>query len=203
MINLIPTEDEVIKILRETDAYRHGHFVNSRGQHTSHHFRVPWAFHYYDNARILAVGLSRMFRMDKKISSNLPEVTMISPSAHVIPVVFSMREALNAEQIFWAQGSNGGRHFPQYIKDCDLKPCIVVDDIVRTGGTMRETFRIVKEIGANIIGCGAIVRFSTGPKEIDGIEIKSLMEFDCNYYDSLDEWEAAEGNDAALEEIEF
>jgi len=100
MVNLVPTQDAVLKILRENDAYRYGHFVNQHGKHTSHHFRVPWAFHYYDNARILAVGLSRKFRMDKKISSKLPKVTMISPSAGVIPVAFSIREALNADQIF-------------------------------------------------------------------------------------------------------
>ena len=203
MVNLIPPKEEVIKILQENGAYKHGHFVNQHGKHTSHHFQVPWAFHYYDNARILAVGLSRMFRMDKKIASNLPNVTMISPSAHVIPVVFSTREALNADQIFWADNSNGDRNFPQYVKDCDLNPCIIVDDIVRSGSTMRETFRLVKNIGATIIGCGTIVKFKDGPSEIDGIEIKALMEFDCRSYETAEDWKAAEGNDSPLEEIEF
>ncbi len=203
MVNLIPTKEEVIKILEENGAYTRGHFVNTKGKHTSHHFRVPWAFHYYDNARILAVGLSRLLRMDKKVSSNLPKITMISPSAHVIPVVFSIREALNAEQIFWANDGDGPRSFPQYVKDCDLYPCIVVDDIIRSGDTMRETFRIVKSLGAKIIGCGTIVKFAEGPQEIDGVEIKALMEFDCRYYDSEKEWEAEEGNDSPLEEIRF
>jgi len=203
MVNLIPPKEEVIKILEENGAYTHGHFVNKKGKHTSHHFRVPWAFHYYDNARILAVGLSRLLRMDKKVSSNLPKITMISPSAHVIPVVFSIREALNAEQIFWANDSDGARQFPQYVKDCDLYPCIVVDDIIRSGDTMRETFRIVKSLGATIIGCGTIVKFADGPNEIEGVEVKALVEFDCRYYDSEKEWEAAEGNDSPVEEIRF
>jgi len=203
MVNLVPTQGAVLKILRENDAYRYGHFVNQHGKHTSHHFRVPWAFHYYDNARILAVGLSRKFRMDKKISSKLPKVTMISPSAGVIPVAFSIREALNADQIFWAENRNGDRKFPQYVKDCNLNPCIIVDDIVRSGSTMRETFKIVKGIGATIIGCGAIVKFASGPDAIDGVEIKSLVEFDCRSYSTEEEWAAAEGNDSIMKKIEF
>lgn len=205
MINLLPSKAEVIKILEENDAYQHGHFVNQDGKHTSHHFRVPWAFHYYDNARILAVALSRKFRMDKKISSNLPKITMISPSAGVIPVAFSIRDALNAEQIFWAESSNGNgeRKFPQYVKDLNLNPCIIVDDIVRSGSTMRETFRLVKGIGASIIGCGAIIKFADSPKEIDGVEVKALCEFDCRSYETAEEWEAAEGNNAEVQEIRF
>ncbi len=68
---------------------------------------------------------------------------------------------------------------------------------------MRETFRIVGSIGAEIIGCGAIVKFSDGPDEIDGVKIKALMEFDCRSYNSAEEWEAAEGNDSPIEGIEF
>ncbi len=203
MINLIPPKDEVMQILESSGAYRNGHFVNAAGKHTSHHFRVPWAFHYYDNARILAVGLSRKLRMDKKISSHLPKVTMISPSAHVIPVVFSIREALNAEQIFWAENGNGERKFPQYVKDCDLNPCIIVDDIVRSGATMREAFRIVKGIGAEIVGCGTVLKFADSPDEIDGVEIKALTEFDCPFYDSAEEWAKAEGSDAPAVEVRF
>lgn len=203
MIDLIPNKEEVKKILQESGAYHYGHFVNKSGKHTSHNFRVPWAFHYYDNARILAVGLSRKFRMDKKISSCLPKVTMISPSAHVIPVAFSIREALNAEQIFWAENHDGEQQFPQYVKDCDLNPCIIVDDIIRSGTTMEKTFETVKSMGATIIGCGAIIRFANSPKEIGGVEIKSLTDVDCHYYDSLEEWEEAEGNDSSPVEVKF
>ena len=184
-------------------AYRNGHFVNQNGKHTSHHFQIPIAFHYYDNARILAVGLSRKFRMNRKISSKLPAVSMISPSAGVIPVAFSIREALNAEQVYWAENENGVRKFPDYVTERDLNPCIIVDDIVRSGSTMNETFRMVKEAGLKIIGCGVILRFKDAPEEIDGIQIETLTEFDCRSYDSEEEWRAAEGNDSPLEEIRF
>ena len=80
MVDLIPSSESVMNILEKTGAYRKGHFVYPNGKHASHYFQMPLAFRYYDNARILSVGLSRMFRMEKTIASQLPKVSVISPS---------------------------------------------------------------------------------------------------------------------------
>ncbi len=197
MVNLIPSAESVMKILQETAAYRFGHFVNQAGEHSSHYFKVPRAFHFYDNARVLSVGLSRKFRMEKTVASFLPQIAIVSPTPDSIPVAFSMRDALNAEQIYWATRESGTRRFPNYVDEhCKFNPCIIVDDIVRSGSTMRETFELVKKLGVKVIGCGAIVRFKDGPTEIDGIKIESLVEFDSPIYDTSEKWQAAEGNDA-------
>jgi orotate phosphoribosyltransferase len=74
MVDLIPSAESVMEILRKTGAYRKGHFVYPNGKHASHYFQMPLAFRYYDNARILSVGLSRMFRLEKAISSRLPRI---------------------------------------------------------------------------------------------------------------------------------
>lgn len=63
-------------------------------------FQMPLAFRYYDTARVLAVALSRKFRLEKDISSQLPKVAVISPSSGGIPVAFGVRDALNAEQVY-------------------------------------------------------------------------------------------------------
>lgn len=199
MVNLIPPPESVMRILNETEAYRFGHFVNPEDKHSSHYFRVPRAFHFYDNARVLSVGLSRKFRMDKTVSSLLPQVAIVSPTPGSIPVAFSIREALNAEHIYWATRESGTRQFPLYVEQCKFNACIIVDDIVRTGSTMRETFELVKKLGVDIIGCGAIVRFRSGPTEIDGINIESLVEFDAPVYDTFESWRSSEGNDAPRE----
>ena len=70
-----------MQILQKTNAYRHGHFVSQNNRHSSHYFKVPMTFHFSDNARILAVGLSRKFRMDTIIASHLPRIAVVSPSA--------------------------------------------------------------------------------------------------------------------------
>jgi len=203
MIDLIPSPESVMQILEKTGAYRKGHFVYPSGKHASHYFQMPLAFRYYDNSRVLSVGLSRKFRMDKTISSRLPKVSIISPSPGGIPVAFAVREALGAEQIYWAEIEDGKRQFRQYLKDSDIHPCIIVDDLIRTGRAIEETVELVKEIGAEVIGYGAIVKFEEAPKEIEGIKIQSLAVFNSNFYDSTEAWKSAEGSDAAEETVRY
>ena len=183
MVELIPSQDAVMQILTRTGAFREGHFVYPNGKHSPHYFQMPLAFRYYDTARVLAVALSRKFRLEKDISSQLPKVAVISPSSGGIPVAFGVRDALNAEQIYWAEQEQGQRMFRQYVNQGEVNPCIIVDDIMRSGKAIEETVALVKTLGARMIGCGAIVRFDTAPNEIEGVPIKSLIDFDVKMYE--------------------
>ena len=202
MVELIPSQDSVMQILKRTGAFREGHFVHPNGKHSPHYFQMPLAFRYYDTARVLAVALSRKFRLEKDISSQLPKIAVISPSSGGIPVAFGVRDALNAEQIYWAEQETGQRMFRQYVNQGEVNPCIIVDDIIRSGKAIEETVRLVKTLGARIIGCGAIVRFDSAPTEIEGTPVQSLVDFDAKMYDEADD--CVECKDAiAPEQVRF
>jgi len=174
-----------MEMLKKTGAFREGHFVYPSGKHTPNYFQMPLAFRYYDTARVLAVALSRLLRVEPDVSSVLPKVAIISPGPGGIPVAFGVREALSAEQIYWAEREDGKRMFRQYINKGEVNPCIIVDDIIRSGVAIRETVELVRELGARVIGCGTIVRFRDAIDKIDDdIPIKSLVEFDSKFYDS-------------------
>lgn len=204
MVDLVPPPDSVMEILTKTNAYRKGHFIYPNGKHASHYFQMPLAFRYYDNARILSVGLSRLFRMEKAISSRLPRVSVISPSPGGIMVAFGVREALSADQIYWAELEDGKRQFRQYIGKGDVYPAIIVDDILRSGRAMQETFDLVEELGAEVIGCGAIVRFEDSQTEFNGVPVKSLLTFDVNFYDTEEQWRTSRNaSDSETETVRF
>ncbi len=204
MVDLIPTPESVMKILSETGAYQKGHFVYPNGKHASHYFQMPLAFRYYDNARILSVGLSRLFRMEKSISSRLPRISVISPSPGGIMVAFGVREALEANQIYWAEMEDGGRQFRQFIGEGDVYPAIIVDDIIRSGRAIQETIDLVQNLGAEVIGIGAIAAFDNGPTEFNGLPVKTLLRFDVNFYDTAEEWKLSKSaSDAAEQRVRF
>ena len=165
MVSLIPSPDSIMQILKRTGAFREGHFVYPNGKHTPHYFQMPLAFRYYDTARVLAVALSRKFRLERDISSRLPKVSIVSPSSGGIPVAFGVRDALSAQQIYWAEQEGGKRMFRQYVNQGDIAPCIIVDDIIRSGHAIEETVALVRELGAEVIGCGTIVRFTSAPDQ--------------------------------------
>ncbi len=201
-MNLIPSSDEVMEILTQTGAFREGHFVYPSGRHTPHYFQMPLAFRYYDTARVLAVALSRKLRLEKDISSILPKIAIISPSPGGIPVAFGVREALSAEQIYWAEREEGHRMFRQYVSHGEINPCVIVDDIIRSGKALGETVSLVRELGAQVIGCGTIVRFTSAPEYIDDVPIKSLVEFDATWYDES-EAGRADWKDSEAEHVRF
>ena len=189
MPRLIPEPSQVLEELKKTGAYREGHFVYPSGQHTPHYFQMPLAFRYYDTARVLAVALSRKLRLEKDVSSALPKVSIISPSPGGIPVAFAVREALTAEQIYWAEREDGKRMFRQYVQKGDVHPCVIVDDIARTGAALQQTVEIVQQLGARVIGCAVIVRFRNSPARLEvpgdeSVPILSLVDFDAKWYDS-------------------
>ena len=203
-MNLIPPPEEVMEILTKTEAYRRGHFIYPNGKHASHYFQMPLAFRQYDNARVLSVGLSRMFRMEKRIAKRLPNVSIVSPSPGGIMVAFGVREALSAQQIYWAEMEGGKRQFRQYIGTGELHPAIVVDDILRSGRAMRETIDLLKEINTEVIGIGAIMAFEKAPTEFDGIPVKSMLKFEVNFYDTEEEWKASRNaSDVPAEVVRF
>ena len=187
MVNLIPSSEVVMQMLKRTGAFREGHFVHPNGKHSPHYFQMPLAFRYYDTARVLAVALSRKFRLDRDIASQLPKVAVISPSSGGIPVAFGVREALSAQQIYWAEREEGKRMFRQYVNQGEIHPCIIVDDIIRSGSAIEETVKLVEELGAKIIGCGTIVRFESAPKMIAGVPVQSLLDFDAKWYNTGEE----------------
>ena len=202
MVELIPSPDSIMQILKRTGAFREGHFVYPNGKHSPHYFQMPLAFRYYDTARVLAVALSRKFRLNRDISSRLPKVSVISPSSGGIPVAFGVRDALSAEQIYWAEQEGGQRMFRQYVNQGEINPCIIVDDIIRSGHAIEETAELVKTLSAEVIGCGAIVRFNSAPEEINGVPIKSLVEFDAHFYDEGDACADCK-QDAPVEHVRF
>jgi orotate phosphoribosyltransferase-like protein len=116
-------------------------------------------------------------------------------------VAFGVREALSAEQIYWAEMEEGKRQFRQYMSESEVHPAIIVDDIMRSGKAIQETFDLCKEIGTKVIGCGVIAKFEDAPNEFEGIPVKSLLSFDVNFYETDNEWSTSRSaSDKAAEE---
>ena len=203
MVQLVPTQEEVMSILRRTGAFREGHFVYPSGKHTPHYFQMPLAFRYYDTARVLAVALSRLLRVEKEISSAIPKVAVVSPGPGGIPVAFGVREALNGEQIYWAEREEGMRMFRQYVQKGEVNPCIIVDDIIRSGKAIQETVTLVRDLGATVIGCGTIVRFKDAPDNLgEDVPVKALLEFESKFYESGDDCSECKSG-APVEHVRF
>jgi orotate phosphoribosyltransferase-like protein len=83
-------------------------------------------------------------------------------------------------------------------------PAIIVDDILRSGKAMQETFDLCKEIGTEVIGCGVLVKFSDAANEFNGVPVKHLLSYDVNFYENEGEWKKSpNASDAEEEKVRF
>ena len=59
-MHLVPTQEEVVGLLRRTGAIRDGHFEYPNGLHATEYMQVQLAMRYFQHAKVLSVGLSRL-----------------------------------------------------------------------------------------------------------------------------------------------
>jgi orotate phosphoribosyltransferase len=181
-VQLIPSPDQVTELLGETGALREGHFEFPTGQHSSHYFQMPLAMRYHGNARVLNVALSRLLRREPEVLASLPGCAVVAPAAGGIPVAFGVREALNADQIFWAEKENGRYYFRQYLDAKGLK-CILVDDVVRSGKVITHMIDLIRKAGAEVVAVGSLVHFKDAHFDTGNIPYYSLLDVDSRFYE--------------------
>ena len=179
-VQLIPSPEQVRKLLGETGAFREGHFEFPTGQHSSHYFQMPLAMRYHGNARVLNVALSRLMRREPEVLSALPDCAIVAPAAGGIPVAFGIREALGANQIFWAEKDGDRYFFRQYLDARGLK-CILVDDVARSGKVITAMLDVIREAGAKTIAIGSLVHYTDAHFETD-IPYFSLLDVEAGFF---------------------
>ena len=177
---LIPSKEAVLDVLRETGALREGHFEFPNGVHSREYFQMPLAMRYHGNARVLNVALSRLLRMEHEVLAALPDCAIVAPAAGGIPVAFGVREALDANQIFWAEKENGKYQLRQYLDAKGLR-CILVDDIVRSGKVINLMVDLIHQAGAEVVAVGSLVHFNRAKLDIGHIPYKSLVNVDSSF----------------------
>ena len=76
-MEIIPRQDEVLAVLRETGALREGNFVYPNGLYSDLYLQVPLAFRYYQHAKTLSVGLSRKVRANAELRAIIPQLSVV------------------------------------------------------------------------------------------------------------------------------
>ncbi|HEY7304585.1 MAG TPA: phosphoribosyltransferase family protein [Bryobacteraceae bacterium] len=184
-MHLLPTNDEVIAMLRETGALREGHFEYPNGMHTDEYLQVALAFRYYQYAKLLSVGLSRRLRSDSEIRAMIKELSIVCPNTGGLPVAYGVCEALRAHQVYWAEQDTdtSPMRFRQFIEPAKHEKVLLVDDILRSGKRLTELRNLVESKGAEIVGL-AVAVYQPNPTvaTFGNLPLFYLAKMDASYY---------------------
>jgi orotate phosphoribosyltransferase len=184
-MHLLPTPEEVVSVLRETGALRDGHFEYPSGLHSNEYLQVPLAMRYYQHARTLSVGLSRLLRANPEIRAMIPDLSIVAPATGGLPVAYGVCEALRAKQVYWAERDDESEpmRFRQYLEQHPGEQVVLVDDILRSGSKLAEMKTLLESRGATVAGL-AVVIYQPTPKTRDfgALPLYYLAKLDASYY---------------------
>jgi orotate phosphoribosyltransferase len=184
-MQLIPTHDEVVGLLRKTGGLREGHFEAPNGLHSNEYLQVALTMRYYQHAKVLSVALSRLLRANAEIRAMIPELSIVAPATGGLPVAYGVCEALQAHQVYWAEKDDERlpMRFRQFMEQKPGEKVLLVDDILRSGSKLAEMKALVEGNGAEVVGM-AVILYQPTPKTIDfsPLPLYYLAKLDAHYY---------------------
>jgi orotate phosphoribosyltransferase len=184
-MHLIPTQDEVVALLRESGALRDGHFEYSNGLHSNEYLQVPLALRHYQYQRLLSVGIGRLLRANPEIRAIIPELSIVAPATAGLPVAYGVCESIRARQVYWAEREqdSGPMRFRQYLNPEPGEQVLLVDDILRTGSKLSELKGLLEGAGARVVGLAVIVYQPTpNIKDFGSLPLYYLAKLEASYY---------------------
>jgi orotate phosphoribosyltransferase len=151
-MELVPTQDEVLALLRQTGALQNGHFECLNGLHTDINLETALAMRYHRNAKTLSVGLSRKLRANAELRALIPELSIVAATPAGLPVAYGLCEALRAGQVYWAEkdGRDVPMRFRQFLEPVAGEKVVLVDDLLRSGMLLTEARRLLEARGAQV-----------------------------------------------------
>ncbi|MBL7996056.1 orotate phosphoribosyltransferase [bacterium] len=166
--------NEILDIFRKSGALLEGHFILTSGAHSPNYFQCAKVLQYPNWAQILCAEIAMFFK-DHKIHA------VAAPAVGGIIVAHEVARTLNARCVF-SERENGVMRFRRGFEIKRDENVLVVEDVVTTGGSLKEVVQLCRDADANVIGVGFLVDRSNGQVTF-GVPKYSLISVDAVKYE--------------------
>ena len=149
---------EVVERFRRTGALLEGHFVLTSGLHSTQYLQCALVLQYPAEAEAFGRAIAERF--------GAGEVeTVAAPAIGGIVIGWEVARALGVRSM-WTERENGRMTLRRGFAVRDGERVVVVEDVITTGGSTRETVEAMREAGANVIGAASVIDRSGGRAEV-------------------------------------
>lgn len=153
------TSDTVLHIFRRLGALHDGHFRLTSGLHSPGYLQCALVLQYPREAEALGAALSDRVR-------SLGADVVLSPALGGIVIGQEVGRALGVRALF-AERQDGALSLRRGFSLLPTDRVLVVEDVVTTGGSTRETIEVARAAGATVIGAASIIDRSGGNQGLD------------------------------------
>lgn len=168
------TEQEVKQLLTETNAIMEGHFLLTSGLHSAHYvekFNVLQRPKYTEK---LCAAMAEKFK-DANIE------TVVGPMTGGILLAHETGKALGVRAIF-TERENGKMTFQRGFSLHEGERVLIVEDIVTTGGSIKEVIDAVREFGGTPVAISMLVDRSGGKLDFGDVPHTALLNMNVEAY---------------------
>ena len=166
-------QEEVLEIYQRTGALLNGHFLLSSGLHSERYLQSALVLQQPDIATKLCAELASYFK-DQKVE------VVIAPALGGVFVSHETARALGVRALF-AERVNGELTLRRGFTIKQGERVLVVEDVITTGKSTRETIEVVRQAGGIAIAAASLVDRSGGRAEL-GIPYRALVTLDVPTY---------------------
>lgn len=167
------TQEEILHLFRETGVWQEGHFLLSSGNHSRAYLQCALVLQYPQHAERLVRPLAEAFR-DAGVD------VVAAPAMGGILVGYELARALGVRAIF-AEREEGRLRFRRGLRVEAGERALVAEDVVTTGGSVKEVLERVVEAGGVPVGVAALVDRSGGQVEF-GVPFRALIALTLEHY---------------------
>jgi orotate phosphoribosyltransferase len=148
-------DKDYLKIFEDTKALMYGHFILSSGLHSDTYFQCAKVLQYPKYLSLFGEILAKHFS-----SEDIDKV--ISPAIGGIVLGTEVGRRLNKKTIF-SERSDGNMKLRRGFNIKKGEKIIIIEDVLSTGGSIKEVIELIDKYGGNLVGVGVIVDRSLAP----------------------------------------
>lgn len=171
------TDEDPLKIFEENEALLKGHFLLSSGLHSNRYLQCALALQHPGIAEKLCSELAAKAKADP----NIGRIDLvIAPALGGVIVAHEVARALGVRALFTERQEKT----MTLRRGFQIKPgerCLVVEDVVTTGGSTREVMEVVARQGGLTAGVGSLIDRSGGAVNL-GVPRHALVTLDVPTY---------------------
>ena len=162
--------EAILETFREAGALLEGHFLLSSGLHSPKYLQCALVLQDPARAERLCSRLARAFADDRV-------ETVVGPAMGGILVAYELARALGARAIF-AEREEGRMRLRRGFRIEPGQRVLLAEDVVTTGGSLREVLALAREAGAEVVGVAALVDRTSGRDPGFGMPLTALVQLD-------------------------
>jgi orotate phosphoribosyltransferase len=167
------TRDDVLDLFRRSGALLEGHFRLSSGLHSTGYLQCALVLQYPSDAEALGRALAGRVR-------HLRPTVVLSPALGGVVIGHEVGRALGVRAMF-GERQDGVLTLRRGFMIAETDRVLVVEDVLTTGRSTRETIQVATAAGGHVVGAASIVDRSGGVVRFD-LPFQALLDVELPTY---------------------